>query len=319
MKKKKISIVIPLYNKAKYIARALDSVLAQTFTDFDIIVLDDGSTDEGPDIVNKYNDSRVKLIHQNNIGPGAARNRGILESGSEYVVCLDADDEFAPEFLEVSLRSLEENPECVLSIVDFIFVGKDDSTRKFKITPGVWRLPENMEPSELNMTLGHILSATLFRRDVIMKMGGFYENHCTYGEDKDLWLRVLLNYKVFWNTDKLVIYHIENSGLYLPNQKMQTPVWPFLKEPERIQKSCPEIYRDLLEKFLAYMAVNQALVIAGQGNTQTAQYLVEKYPLMNLWRWEYTKVITKIRFPWIVPLIRLIKSPIVKLKEQSSL
>ena len=99
-----VSVVIPLYNKGPYIARALNSVLAQTFQDFEVIVVDDGSTDDGAAIVREFDDPRIRLIQQENQGVSAARNRGIAAARAELVAFLDADDEWLPAFIETILR-----------------------------------------------------------------------------------------------------------------------------------------------------------------------------------------------------------------------
>jgi glycosyltransferase involved in cell wall biosynthesis len=111
-----VSVIIPLYNKGKYIARALDSVYAQTFEYFEVIVVDDGSTDDGPDIVRKYDDPRLRLIQQANAGPGAARNRGVRESTGPWVAFLDADEEWLMDFLRISIEALEAHPQCPVSV-----------------------------------------------------------------------------------------------------------------------------------------------------------------------------------------------------------
>src|SRR6266446_940152 len=114
----KVSVVIPLYNKVRYIQRALDSVLAQTYTDFEVIVVDDGSTDGGAEVVACCTDRRVRLIRQSNQGPGPARNRGVEEAAGGYVAFLDSDDEWLPAFLERSVDLLDHyGPEvaCVSS------------------------------------------------------------------------------------------------------------------------------------------------------------------------------------------------------------
>jgi len=123
-----VSVIIPLYNKGKYIARALDSIFAQTYQDFEVIVVDDGSTDNGPDIVKQYADPRLRIIRQQNAGPGAARNRGIAESLAFYVAFLDADDEWLPGFLSRYTMRLETNPGCDLVIGPY-FEGPDREDR----------------------------------------------------------------------------------------------------------------------------------------------------------------------------------------------
>ena len=109
-----ISIVIPTYNRAGTIERALDSVFAQTFQDFEVIVVDDGSRDATRERVALYGD-RVRYIYQENQGCSAARNRGIAEARGAFVAFLDSDDEWLPLKLDVQVRYLETHPE-----VDFV-------------------------------------------------------------------------------------------------------------------------------------------------------------------------------------------------------
>jgi glycosyltransferase involved in cell wall biosynthesis len=107
-----ISVVMPLYNKEHEVGRAVQSVLAQTFSDYELLVVDDGSTDKGPDVVAAWNEPRIRMIRQDNGGVSAARNRGIAEARAGLVAFLDADDEWLPEFLETIIRLRENFPVC---------------------------------------------------------------------------------------------------------------------------------------------------------------------------------------------------------------
>ena len=107
-----ISVVIPLYNKKESVAHTLKCVLMQTYQDFEVVVVDDGSTDGSAEIVEGVDDGRIRLIRQENGGVSAARNRGIKEAKREYVAFLDADDEWKPEHLQTLVGLMEKYPQC---------------------------------------------------------------------------------------------------------------------------------------------------------------------------------------------------------------
>jgi len=110
-----ISVVIPLYNKARHISRALDSVLGQTHQDYEVVVVNDGSTDGSEDIVRRYSDPRIRMVFREHVDSGgghAARNLGIAESRADLIAFLDADDEWLPEHLATIVRLSEKYPEC---------------------------------------------------------------------------------------------------------------------------------------------------------------------------------------------------------------
>jgi glycosyltransferase involved in cell wall biosynthesis len=250
-----VNVIIPLYNKGKYVGRALDSVFSQTFEDFEVVVVDDGSDDEGPDIVRRYKDTRLRLIQQDNAGPGSARNRGIRETTGRYLAFLDADDEWLPDFLKVTLDHLNDNNDCALCTVGFM----DGRTREpsrynRRMNYGRWELPTQIEPREMKDALDVIHSActVLCQRAALLQFNGFYENRCTYGEDGYLWLQVILNYPIFRDPSPLTVYHIEASTLGYFGRKGTCPPPPILTDPGPVIRACPPKYRDLLESYLVY-------------------------------------------------------------------
>src|SRR5271157_5460413 len=112
----RVSVVIPLYNKAGYITRTLQSVAGQTFEDFETIIVDDGSTDGSGDLAAEFQDGRFRVVRQANAGPGAARNRGIEEARGELIALLDADDVWMPEYLASSLAMFDESGPEVAAV-----------------------------------------------------------------------------------------------------------------------------------------------------------------------------------------------------------
>jgi glycosyltransferase involved in cell wall biosynthesis len=317
-----IGIIIPLYNKGKYISRALDSVFAQTWRDYEIIVVDDGSIDNGPEVVSKYKDSRLRMIVQKNAGPGAARNRGIKENKNPYVTFLDADDEWMPTFLEKSLNAIKSNPDCDLAVSawyqdrSFSNIGSKDNRadmstifRSFGIKEGPWRLPVNATDIELKHMLDIFCSITIFcKRGLIEKYGGFYTKAgSTYGEDNYLWLQLIFNHKIFRIMEPLAWYHNCIEGLSFGGPRYK-PLESFLTDPEPIRRKCPAEYRNLLERWFAQYALHYANIRASFGKSEDAEYLEKNFPLMKIWRWKYAKLKFKLMFPRIIPIIKSLKT-----------
>ncbi len=308
-----ISVIIPLYNKARYISRALDSVFAQTYHDYEIIVVDDGSTDNGVEIVRQYSDNRLRLVCQANAGPGAARNSGIGESNAELLAFLDADDEWMPKFLQKSLTILQSNPDCDLTASTYL-LGEDhvETGQMFKnrgLTEGLWQIRRGMSVEEIKSVFYIFNSwAILCKRIIVEKYGGFRSRgRCDYGEDTYLWVQVMFNHKVFLILEPLVWYHSEASGLG-PGRRSR-PLQTFLTDPDPIRINCPGEYRRLLEQFLASFALAAAHeCAAAQDNIDKLHYLLKAFPLMRRFRWEYAKLKLKISIPELIPIIRYIKS-----------
>lgn len=124
----KISVIVPVYNAEKYLNKCIESVLAQTYPDWELILVDDGSKDGSADIIDGYaaSDTRIKAIHQENAGPGMARNRGIEDASGDYITFLDSDDYLSDDFYEQMRPLMEQAADCI--IFDYQFVS--DSGKK---------------------------------------------------------------------------------------------------------------------------------------------------------------------------------------------
>ena len=240
-----ISIIIPLYNKSRFIGRALASVQAGTIADFEAIVVDDGSSDGGGDHVGRLGDSRFRLIVQENGGPGSARNRGLREASGKYVAFLDADDEWLPEFLETGIDIIERQGADIAAVclgyIEYPSArSMDPLWRRRGLAAGPFRINSSTSP-ELAIYLTAYMTplGTLLRTETVRRWGGFFDRRkCLYGEDAYLWLKILLNETVYVSLQPLACYHREASelsrGVVGPR-----PVEPFLTEPEQIVESCP--------------------------------------------------------------------------------
>ena len=206
-----ISVVIPLYNKEKQIANTLRSVFAQTYTDYEIIVVNDGSTDNSVAVVESLNDPLIRLIHQKNAGVSAARNRGIEEARGEYIALLDGDDEWKPKYLETIFNLIKKYHECDVFATNYEHVdihGRKSPTvlKKipFKGEEGI--LSNYFEVAAVSSP--PICSICIaFRKEAIQSIGNFPVG-IKSGEDLLTWAKLACRYEIAYSVKSLAIYHL---------------------------------------------------------------------------------------------------------------
>ena len=276
-----VTVVIPLYNKGPYILRALNSIAKQRYQDFAVVVVDDGSTDNSAALAEGFGDHRVRVIHQKNAGPGAARNRGLAEARSPLIAFLDADDEWMPEYLEVAVRTLEQNLHLgCLTQGYFDEPGMRPSQALWRgrgFRDGIQTL-EGQTPLMLHYMVAYMNSqSTVARTELVRKWGGFYEERCTYGEDSFLWLKFLLREQVAFRLQETMAIHREASDLNFPGQKKARPIEPYLEHPEQLIALCPPNLLALLRSFFALRAFKTACVLGYFGQWQRAAELRRKF------------------------------------------
>lgn len=271
------SIVIPLYNKEGTIERAMASVLGQTESDIELIVVDDGSTDHSAAVARGQRDSRIRIVRQPNRGPGAARNHGMRLARATYINFLDADDELLPDFVSTGLEVLEDRPECALVNFSWYWgeAHEDYSThhRRRGIRDGRYSIDERLGPAQIKQQVDYMHSgAILARKDVVMEHGGFYEAHrCTYGEDSYLWIQVLLNCVLYRVPRPLMWFHCEDSELG-KGRKTVHPIVPQLVEHQdylqrfsgKQRAVVRRIYSDYLFLAMNRSYLSRSLTIARQ-------------------------------------------------------
>ena len=202
-----ISVVIPLYNKEKSISTTLESVIAQTYTDFEIVIVDDGSTDKSAEVVRSIKDERIVLISQKNQGVSAARNTGIMEAKGDYVAFLDGDDLWHPEYLETLHRLIIDFPEATIYGIGY---SKTDG-KEFPINVekrnrrGIIETPWDNYPGYWTG------SSSSSSRELLIK-AGLFDIRMTHGEDIDMWWRLLLLGKGAFDNRVLAYYRQDTEN-----------------------------------------------------------------------------------------------------------
>lgn len=199
-----VSVVIPVYNAAAHLRETLDSILAQTYKNIEIVAVDDGSSDDSVAILQSYGD-RVVIVQQPNSGPAAARNRGVAEAKGEWIAFLDADDLWQPDKLEKQLLGMGD---CNWAYTDSIFMGgindgKRDSELSSKLSGNVL--------DELVCCNFIGTSSVMIRRDVFLNIGGFDQSLRSI-QDWDLWMRIASKHPITYINEPLVRYRVHSTS-----------------------------------------------------------------------------------------------------------
>lgn len=262
-----ISVVIPLYNKEKQIAHTIQSVFNQTFQDFEVVIVDDGSTDESAAEVEKFCDSRIRLIHQENAGVAAARNRGIEEAKGDLIAFLDADDEWKPEYLATQYHLSQKYPDCNVFACNYEFRNIEG-----KVTPTIIRkLPFTGEDGILSnyfevASCSHPplwTSSIVVKKQAIQAIGGFPVG-IRSGEDLLTWARLAVNGQIAYSKKVEAIYDL-GEGYVLTNlpPRRQDIGDPVGKELVKLLSVYPE--KMALKKYISHWHKMRASVAIRYG------------------------------------------------------
>lgn len=208
------SVVVPLYNKRSTVGRALRSVLVQTVQDFEIVVVDDGSTDGSAEVARAVSDPRIRIIHQANAGVSAARNRGIAEAQHELIAFLDADDEWLPEFLSTIRRMVERYPLAGVYATRYYMQSGEEQR------PAVLRgLPEGFEgvledyfAVACRSEPPVFSSAVCIRKAALQAVGGFRVG-ITSGEDLLTWARLALQVSIAYSDEPRSVFWLSSTNV----------------------------------------------------------------------------------------------------------
>jgi glycosyltransferase involved in cell wall biosynthesis len=177
---------MPVYNAAPYLRDAMDSVLAQTYTDFEFLIINDGSTDESPDILAQYNDPRIKVIHQENIKLIDTLNKGLQVAKGDWIARFDADDICNPDRLIEQVNFLKQNPECIIVGSEAEYMDKDGNYLFTQKCKGY----NDDELRKIEFTsCPFIHSAVIYNKAAVLKVGAYDRGAITF-EDHLLWCKL---------------------------------------------------------------------------------------------------------------------------------
>jgi len=251
----KISAIVPVYNCARYVGKAIESIFAQTHPASEIIVVDDGSTDGTRDALERYKSS-ITYIYQKNAGEPAARNTGMRHSSGDYIAYLDADDLWMPDKLELQLQYLKTHPNCDLVYTDMMtFDDQGIIEHSVRAARGRVYCSGKIFPQLFRETLFGS-GSVLFRKEAAEKVGGFDETFLV-GSDYEMWLRMARHFDFGYVDKPLLMYrqHPEMSTQKLGKIPQGGIPWQ-VKVLKRTLELFPEVRREL-----GNSAINERLAV----------------------------------------------------------
>lgn len=277
------SVVMPIYNTARYLKEAIDSVLAQSYPQFELICVNDGSTDNSSDIVRSYNDSRIRLIEQKNRGLSGARNTGINHAQGLYVAFLDSDDFWHKDKLLAHMNHFSRDPKLCISFSASSFIDEDSKQL------GIGQHPKLTDITPVDIFCRNPIgngSAPVFKKSTLMQMAELFSDHqgkrlsyfdetMRQSEDVDFWLRVILKTNAkFGGVAKALTYYRVNAGGLSANLDKQYAAWH--KAVQKNRSLNPEFFEKNLALASAYQFRYLARRAIQSGNRLGALSLVNK-------------------------------------------
>ena len=266
----KIAVIIPLYNKGFTISETLQSVLVQTFTDFEILIIDDGSTDNGVEIVSKFSDNRIKLFQQENKGAAAARNFGIEKSSGELIAFLDADDYWFPNHLEELFKLYTDYPNCGMYGSRYFMKISEKKTIKTFYLPSVANDFRGILTDFFKASKAYrvgLTSAIAIPKTVLNTY--FFNTEISSGQDLELYTKIAIEKPVAITNLFTVEYNFS-----LENQLSKTPISQ--KKLMRFEQfETHERNNESLKKFLDFYRLEYALQYRIAGNLERSNFYLK--------------------------------------------
>lgn len=273
------SVVVPLFNKANHIENTIKSILSQTFTDYEIIVINDGSTDGSEALIRDFNDDKIQIYNQKNQGVSAARNLGIEKSKGKLIAFMDADDFWFPDHLQELANLYYDFPEC----------GIYCSRYEIRISKNHFQTPifNGIEPSFRGIVHDYFFSNRPFRitwtsslaipKEIVEKNGGFTPE-VTNGQDLELWTKIGIEYPVALTNKTTAIYNNNIHDSLAKNHVNSMQLMDF-KQFRLSEKENPS-----LKSFLDLYRIEYGLRYYIFGNKEKANFYLKDVDQQNISR-----------------------------------
>ncbi|MDO7174084.1 glycosyltransferase family 2 protein [Mariniflexile sp. AS56] len=288
------SIIIPLYNKENYVQATLESVLKQTFSDFEIIIINDGSTDKSVEAVNKFKDSRIKLYNQPNQGLSRARNSGIKKATANYIALIDADDFWLPHHLEQLYNLITTYPNNGLYCTGYT-IQKSSSIFHRAHFNG---LPENFRgivPGFFKHSLQNCVawvSAICIPKNIFNDLGDF-DPEIFSEQDTDLYIRIATKYEVALDNTSVSAIYNRTMDDGISNALFKKNIPKFVFNYTNIEEKYPD-----LKKYMDYNRFSLAINFKLASNIKLSKILIQDIEMTNL--------------NWVQKTLLYLPNPIVK-------
>jgi len=227
-----ITVIIPVYNGEKTIRETIESVLNQTYSNFELLVINDESTDSTLDLLASIQDPRLKVFSYINAGVSASRNRGLSHASGEFIAFLDADDLWTPDKLEAQVKALQQNPQAAVAYSWFDYI---DESGQF-LRNGCRTTTSGDLYQEFLISQFFNISSSLIRTQALLEVGNFDES-LTHGEDWDLFLRLAARYHFVAIPSVQISYRLSANSATSNLFKMEAE---FLKVLDRAYSQAPE-------------------------------------------------------------------------------
>lgn len=268
------SVIIPVYNKEKFVEKTLKSVLGQTFSDFEILIVNDGSTDQSESIISGFDDQRIHYFFKENEGVSVARNFGIQKASSDYLCFLDADDYWHPSFLSTMNEYIQKLPdEKVFACAIEVETNKKTFPAQYSISrTGDFEIVSFFESSQKEAALW--TSGVCIHKEVFKK-AGIFDEQLKVSEDTDLWIRIGLSYKVVFIWQILARYVFDEKSISRSRNYIFEDV--FFKKYASEEKHHPA-----LKKYMDLNRFSTVIKHRLNGNLKPANKIYSQIDLKNL-------------------------------------